>query len=102
HGLPFSITSDRDPKFTSHFWTALAEILSAKLHFSTAFHPQTDGQTERVIQVIQVFLRSFCSYEQDDWVELLPMAEYAYNSAVSSSTTVSPFYANYGYHPRTN
>jgi hypothetical protein len=66
---------------------------------STAFHPQTDGQTERLNQTIEAYLRSFVNYEQDDWVNLLPMAEFAYNNSVTTATGLSPFYANYGFHP---
>jgi hypothetical protein len=69
---------------------------------STAFHPQTDGQTERVNQVLEAYLQEYCNYEQNDWAELLPLAEYAYNNSFSSATGLSPFYANYGFHPRTN
>jgi len=67
---------------------------------STAFHPQSDGQTERVNQVLEQYLRIFCDYQQDNWVELLPLAEFAYNNAKHASTQVSPFMANYGRHPR--
>ena len=66
---------------------------------SIAFHPQTDGQTEWLNQTIEAYLRSFISYEQDDWVSLLPMAEFAYNNSTTNATGVSPFYANYGFHP---
>ena len=66
---------------------------------STAFHPQTDGQTERLNQTIETYLRSFVSREQDDWVGLLPMAEFAYNNSTTTATGLSPFYANYGFHP---
>jgi hypothetical protein len=69
---------------------------------STAFHPQTDGQTERVNQTLEHYLRAFCNYEQDDWAELLPLSEYAYNNSVTTATGQSPFYTNYGYNPRTN
>jgi len=65
----------------------------------TAFHPQTDRQTERLNQTIEAYLRSFISYEQDDWVSLLPMAEFAYNNSNTNATGISPFYANYGFHP---
>jgi hypothetical protein len=67
---------------------------------STAFHPQTDGQTERVNQVLEQYLRIFTSYNQDDWSSLLPQASLCYNNTVHSATKVSPFYANYGFHPR--
>ena len=66
---------------------------------STAFHPQTDGQTERVNQVIEVYLQPYINQEQDDWVDLLPMAEHAYNNSVTSATGMTPFYTNYGSHP---
>jgi len=66
---------------------------------STAFHPQTDGQTKWLNQTIEAYLRSFISYEQDDWVNLLPMAEFAYNNSTTNAMDISPFYANYGFHP---
>ena len=78
------------------------ELLDVDVRMSTAFYPQTDGQTERVNQILEQYLRSYCSYQQDDWAELLPLTEHAYNSAVSESTKVSPFEANYGFSPRTN
>ena len=59
------------------------------------------GQTERVNQTLEQYLRSFCNYDQDDWAELLPMAEYAYNNSVTSATGISPFYANYEFNPQT-
>jgi len=69
---------------------------------STAFHPQTDGQTERLNQLIEAYLRSYCNYEQNDWAEMLEMAEFAYNNSKHSATKISPFYPNYRYEPRTN
>jgi len=66
---------------------------------STAFHPQTDGQTERLNQTIEAYLRAFVGKEQDDWVRLLPMAEFAYNNSTTTGNGMSPFYANYGFHP---
>jgi len=65
----------------------------------TEFHPQTDGQTERLNQMIKTYLRAFVSKEQDDWVGLLPMAEFAYNNLTTRGNGMSPFYANYGFHP---
>ena len=62
---------------------------------STAFHPQTDGQTERLNQTIEHFLRTYCNYEQDNWSEMLAMAEYAYNNSKHATTKITPFYANY-------
>ena len=69
---------------------------------STAFHPQTDGQTERVNQSLEQYLRQYCIYEQDIWNDLLPQAEYAYNNSVTMATQRSPFFANYSFHPQTN
>jgi hypothetical protein len=100
HGLPDSIVSDRGSIFTSHFWSMLATILKIDPRKSTAFHPQTDGQTERMNQTLETYLRIFCNHEQDDWFDLLPLAEFAYNNASQESTQMSPFYANYGFHPR--
>jgi hypothetical protein len=99
HGLPDDITSDRDKLFTSKFWQALMKRLDIKSKLSTAFHPQTDGQTERLNQVIEQYLRCYVNFEQDNWVDLLPTAQLAYNSANTETTNVSPFFANYGFHP---
>jgi hypothetical protein len=102
HGLPTDIVSDRDSRFTSEFWQSTLTLLGIRPRMSTSFHPQTDGQTEKVNQSIELYVRTFCNYEQDDWYDLLPLAEYAYNNSVTSGNGLSPFYANYGYHPRTN
>lgn len=96
HGLPKCIVSDRDSKFTSNFWKELHAILDVKLALSTAFHPQTDGQTERTNRTLEQMLRCFISYKQDNWDELLSTSEFAYNSHKSSSTNKSPFFLNYG------
>jgi hypothetical protein len=101
HGLPSDIVSDRGSLFISSFWKELMEHLGVELNLSTAFHPQTDGQTERVNQTLETYLRHFSNFQQDDWTDLLPMAEYAYNTAVSEATKVSPFFANYGFNPET-
>ena len=100
HGLPDSIVSDCGSIFTSKFWSSLASILNIDPRKSTAFHPQTDGQTERTNQTLETYLRIFTNYQQDDWFDLLPLAEFTYNNARHESTKMSPFYANYGYHPR--
>ena len=102
HGLPTEIISDRDAKFTGKFWEALARLLGIKRLMSTAYHPQTDGQTERINQTLEQYLRIFCCYQQNDWTQLLPLCEYAYNNSMTTATGLTPFYANYGYHPRTN
>ena len=100
HGLPDSIVSDCGSIFTSNFWSTLASILQLDPRKSTAFHPQTDGQTERTHQTLETYLRIFVNHEQDDWFDLLPLAEFAYNNAYQESTKMSPFFANYGFHPR--
>jgi hypothetical protein len=99
-GLPKSIVSDRDPRFTSRFWTDLFSCLGTSLDMSTAHHQQTDGQSERTIQTLKQYLRMYTSNAQDDWDELLCHAEFAYNSAKSASTSLSPFEILYGYLPQ--
>jgi hypothetical protein len=71
-----------------------------KTNLSSTYHPQTDGQTERVNQVLEQYLRCFINYHQDNWVDLLPVAEFAYNNTFQESIHQTPFFANYGYHPR--
>jgi hypothetical protein len=101
HELPESIVSDRDTKWTSEFWDGLCGLLGIKKRMSTSFHPQMDGQTERVNQTLETYLRTFINYDQDDWYSLLPLAEFAYNNSVTQATQLTPFYTNYGYHPKT-
>ena len=101
HGLPRDIVSDQDSRFTSDTWRGFIAALGIRPRMSTPFHPQTDGLTERVNQVIEAYLRSFVNKEQTDWCELLPMAEYAYNNSVTTPTGLTPFFANYGRHPET-
>jgi hypothetical protein len=100
HGLPTRIVSDRGSVFTSKFWKCVATKLGMRRNLSTAFHPQTDGQTERINALLEQYLRCYCNYNQDDWVRLLPLAEFAYNNSKSTTTGVTPFMMNYGYHPR--
>jgi hypothetical protein len=96
HGLPEVIVSDRDSKFTSLFWQSLWSLLGTKLAMSTAHHHETDGQTEVMNKTLEQMLRAFVDAKQDNWCELLPYAEIAYNSAKQASTGYSPFYLNYG------
>ena len=100
HGLPQSIVSDRDPKFTSKFWKELHRLMGTRLLMSTAFHPQTDGASERTIRSINQILRAMVLPDQMDWIEKIPLAEFAINSSVSASTGYAPFELNYGYLPR--
>ncbi|KAF1314578.1 reverse transcriptase, partial [Globisporangium splendens] len=99
HGLPIEIVSDRDTRFTSKFWRALFGLLDTKLSISTAAHPETDGQTERVNRVLEDVLRSYATSFKE-WSEFLPLAEFALNNSTHVSTGHSPFYVNYGIHPR--
>ncbi|KAL1942197.1 hypothetical protein VTO73DRAFT_6261 [Trametes versicolor] len=99
HGVPDSIISDRGPTFVSQFWRELSNHLQTELKHSTAYHPQTDGLTERTNQTLETYLRAYVSYQQDDWVDYLPLAEFAFNNAINLSTNQTPFYANYGFHP---
>ncbi|KAL3688559.1 hypothetical protein R1sor_014868 [Riccia sorocarpa] len=99
YGLPRSIVSDRDPKFTSAFWKHLYRKMQTKLLFSTAFHPQTDGQTEKVNSVLNQYLRNFINADQRDWAKWLGPAEYCYNSTKHSATGESPFLLAYGREP---
>jgi hypothetical protein len=100
HGLPDNIISDQGTQFISEFWRHLSKRLAVTLRHSSAFHPQTDGQTERVNAGVEQYLRQFMSFCQDDWVDWLPLVEFAANNAISDTTGVSPFFANYGFHPR--
>ena len=100
HGLPDDVVSDRGTQFVSKFTCRLLELLEVKGNRSTAYHPESDGQTERTNQTLEQYLRIYCDFHQDDWSQLLPLAEFVYNNAQSASTGMSPFYANYGYHPR--
>ncbi|CEH19115.1 dna rna polymerases superfamily protein [Ceraceosorus bombacis] len=99
HGMPSVIVSDRDTRFTSLFWTALCKGMGTKLAMSTAFHPQTDGQTECLNRVIKEMIRHYISYRQDNWSEHLNTLEYAYNDSVQASTGRTPFELDLGYHP---
>ena len=99
HGLPDNIVSDRDPKFTSHFWKNLQKILGIKLLISMAEHLQIDGQSEATVKIVQKLIRSF-AFQDQDWETLLPSLEFAYNDIQQSSTEQTSFYLNYGYHPK--
>jgi hypothetical protein len=100
HGTPDNIVSDRGVQFVSEFWRHISERLGITLKHSSSFHPETDGQTERVNAMVEQYLRAYMNFYQDDWVDWLPLAEFATNNAVSETTGVSPFFANYGFNPR--
>lgn len=100
HGLPDTIITDRGTQFNSALWKELCKILGITAKMSTAFHPQTDGQTEVVNGEMERYLRTYVDYQQTNWEALLPMAEFASNSMTSESTGTSPFFVTKGYHPR--
>lgn len=99
HGLPRKIISDRDSRFTSNFWKELMKLLQVKLNLSTAFHPQTDGQSERAFRILEEMLRCYVNSTQNDWERFLPGLEFAYNNSINESTKHTPFYLAYGQHP---
>ncbi|SNX84754.1 related to pol protein [Melanopsichium pennsylvanicum] len=101
-GVPEHIVSDCGRQFVSAAWKEFTDKLVIHHSLSTAYHPQTDGQTERVNQVVEQYLRMYCNYEQDNWVTWLPMAEFVYNNTVHSSIGVSPFFACYGWNPKSH
>src|SRR5260221_6226505 len=100
HGAPGHVTSDRGTEFMSHFFRSLGSLLSMKLHFMSGYHPEGDSQMERINQVLEQYLWAYMNYQQDNWAPLLPLAEFAYNNAASTTTGISPFFTNKGYHPR--
>ncbi|MBW0566732.1 hypothetical protein O181_106447 [Austropuccinia psidii MF-1] len=99
HGLPSSIVSDRGSFFVSSCWTQLCQKLKISRDLSASFHPETDGQTERINQILEENLWMYVSYHQDDWHTWIPLAEFAYNNAEHSSTKQSPFFTIYGRNP---
>jgi hypothetical protein len=101
YGAPVSIVSDRDPRFTSKFWPSLQGAMGTKLHFSTAFHPQTDGQSERTIQTLEDMLRACVLEFKGSWDTHLSLMEFAYNNSYHSSIAMAPFEALYGRKCRT-
>ena len=101
YSVPRVILSDMDARFTSRFWDALYGLLGTRLAMSTAFHPQTDGQTERVNRILEDMLWPYVNPMQDDWDEFLAVVEFAYNSSWQESVRNNPFVLNYGEQPRT-
>src|SRR6266436_3057597 len=100
HGTPGHVTSDCGMEFISHFFHSLGSLLNMKLHFMSCDHPEGDGQTEQINQVLEQYLCAYMNYQQDNWAPLLPLAEFAYNNMASATMGVSPFFTNKGYHSR--
>jgi hypothetical protein len=101
HGLPIRMIHDRDTRFMSHFWAECFRILNVTQSTSTAFHPQTDGQTEKVNKVLEDYLRYYVNEHQNDWDNYLSLAEFAYNNSLHASTNNTPFRLNYNFDPLT-
>ena len=99
HGIPENLITDRDKLFTSNFWKSLMGQIGIKHKLSTAFHPETDGQTEKTNQSLETYLRHYVKYTQNNWVLLLPMTQLALNNNASETTKESPFFLNYGKTP---
>ena len=96
HGVPKSIVSDRDTRFTSKFWKSLQNALGTRLKFSSAFHPQTDGQSERTIQILEDMLRACAIDFPGSWEKYLPLVEFAYNNSFQSTVGMAPYEGLYG------
>ena len=99
HGFPDSIITNRGSFFTSKFWSSLCYFFGIKRRLSIAFHPQTDGQTERQNSTMEAYLQTFVNFEQNDWARLFLIAEFAYNNAKNANTGHIYFELNYGYYP---
>ena len=99
HGVPSHVTSNRGSEFVSSFFWTLGKAWDMKLHFTSGYHPKGDGQTERMNQTLEQYLQVYCNHQQDNWSDLLPITEFAYNNAPNTTTGISPFFANKGYHP---
>jgi hypothetical protein len=95
HGLPCSIVSDRDPVFTSSLWTELFSLAGVKLRLSSAFRPQTDGQSEVTNRILGVYLRCLAGDRPCNWLRWLPWTEYCYNTSYQTSLQTSPFHVVY-------
>ena len=96
HGVLVSIVSDRDPRFTAHFWKSFQKAMGTQLTMSTAFHPQTDGQLERTIQVLEEMLRTCVLDHKGSWEEHLPLMKFAYDNSYQVSIQMAPYEALYG------
>ena len=101
HGVPLSIVYDRDSRFASRFWQKLQEELGTRVHLSTAYHPQTDGQSERTIQTLEDMLRACVIEYGGNWDTHLPLVEFAYNNSYHSCINMAPYEMLYGRRCRT-
>ena len=95
HGVPISIVSNRDPRFTVHFWKSFQKAMGTRLTMSIAFHPQKDGQLERTIQVLEDMLRACVLDHRGSWEKHFPLVEFAYNNSYQVSIQIAPYKALY-------
>src|SRR5260221_9633453 len=98
HGVLAHVTLDCGSEFVLHFFHSLGKLLRMRLHFTSGYHPEGDGQTECANQVLEQYLQGYTNYQQDNWATLLPMAKFTYNNAMNATTGESPFFANKEYH----
>lgn len=101
HGFPRSLVSDRDALFLSHFWRELFRLSGTQLHMSTAYHPQSDGQTEVVNCTLEQYLRAYVHHKPSQWFRYLHLTEWSYNPTIHSITSFTPFEVIYGHPPPT-
>ena len=99
HSIPFHVISDKGSEFVSNLFWSLGTALDIRLYFTSDYHSEGNGQTECMNQTLEQYLHVYCNYQQDNWSKLLPLAEFAYNNALSVTTSVFPFFANKRYHP---
>jgi len=99
HRVPFYVMFDRGSEFVSYFFHSLGTALDMRLHFTSGYHLEANGQAEWTNQMLEQYPHIYCNYQQDNWSKLLPLAEFAYNNAPSATTSVFSFFANKGYHP---
>lgn len=99
HSTPEKMISDRDKLFTSKIWQSFADIIRIEHRLSTTYHPQTNGQTERVNQTLEQYLQYYINYQQDNWAGLLSLTQFVYNNTIHTTTKETLFFANYGYNP---
>ena len=99
HGMPKSLVSDRDPLFVSHFWQEFFKLSGTKLRMSSAYHPQSDGQTEVMNRIVEQYLRAFVHHQPSTWGRFLTWAEWSYNTSVHSATGMTPYEITFGKKP---
>jgi len=99
HGVPSHVMSNHSSKFVSHFFCSLGTTLDMRLHFTSEYHLEANSQAEQTNQTLEQYLCIYCNYQQDNWSELLSLAEFAYNNTSSTTTGISSFFTNKGYYP---